>query len=190
MKVTLKEFKERLQADLSVRGNPGIILLAKDPIARFHFYLRLVEFLQNKTALLPFYIFIKYLFLRISRSLSFSIPPNTLGKGVYLPHWGTIVVNSKAYVSDYSVINTDVVIGRHPSSKSAVPFIGKGVYIGPGVKVFGKVNVGNNCLLGANAVVTKSVDKASIVVGIPGKIVGTVTQAACDEYGLKYFDEK
>jgi serine O-acetyltransferase len=105
--------------------------------------------------LYPFFIIIKVLFLKISIRLGFSIPINTLGKGVHLPHYGTIVVNERSFIGNYSVINVGVDIGRHPTSKGKVPRIGSCVYLGPGVKVFGYVNIDDNAVVGANCVVTK-----------------------------------
>lgn len=49
--------------------------------------------------------------------------------------------------------------------------IGENVYIGPGAKVFGKITIGNNVAIGANAVVTKDVPDNAVVAGIPSKIL-------------------
>ncbi len=190
MKVSFSDFKQNIRADLGVRGNNHMVLLLKDPIARFHLYLRLVEFFQYKKAMLLFYILVKFIFLRSSKNLGFSIPPNTLGKGVYLPHWGTIVVNSKAKVGEYSIINVDVVIGRHPSSKYLVPSIGRSVYIAPGVKIFGDVVVSDNCILAANAVVNKSFPARTMVGGIPAKEIGRVSEKLISDYGMFLYKEK
>ena len=51
--------------------------------------------------------------------------------------------------------------------------IGKGFYIGPGAKIVGKVHIGNNVAIGANAVVTKDRPDNSVVVGIPARIILT-----------------
>lgn len=37
-----------------------------------------------------------------------------------------------------------------------VPVLGDNVYIGPGAKIFGKVQIADGCKVGANAVVNKS----------------------------------
>jgi len=51
------------------------------------------------------------------------------------------------------------------------PIIGDNVYLGPGCCVLGPVVVGNNVVIGANAVVTKDVPDNAIIVGNPGKII-------------------
>ena len=55
--------------------------------------------------------------------------------------------------------------------KMGVPIIGDNVYIGPGAKIIGRVNIGNNAAIGANCVVTKDVPDFGVVVGIPGKVI-------------------
>ncbi|MEH6713883.1 MAG: hypothetical protein V7733_22010 [Paraglaciecola polaris] len=180
-----ERFMETVKADLKSRGQKvSLVKFIIDPITRFHWYMRATEHLLGKTAVKPIFFITKYLFLSLSRKLSFSIPINTLGKGVYIPHYGYIVVNSKAYVGENSVLNVGVCIGRHPSSKDLVPTIGKSVFLAPGVKVFGKVNIGDGCLLGANAVVTKDIPAYKLAVGIPAKIMDDVSPETLSKYGL------
>ena len=56
----------------------------------------------------------------------------------------------------------------------AVPHIGDGVFIGPNVVIQGPVTIGNNCIILANSVVTKSFKSGLIVGGVPAKAVGNV----------------
>lgn len=52
------------------------------------------------------------------------------------------------------------------------PHIGNNVWIGPGAKLFGKINIADNCQIGANAVVNKTFDiPGSVIVGCPAKVV-------------------
>lgn len=177
---------EYIKADVEARGQTlSLYYFFTDSITRFHWYLRTLELLQKKLLLSPLYIILKFLFLRLSQRLGFSVPINTIGKGVYFPHYGTIVINSKAKIGDYSVINVDVVVGRHPESKLHVPKIGKSVYIAPGVKLFGDIEIGDNCIIGANSVVTKSMPVRKVIVGVPGVIVSSVTNKMIVDYGFK-----
>lgn len=51
-----------------------------------------------------------------------------------------------------------------------VPVLGDNVYIGPGAKIFGKIQIADGCKVGANAVVNKSfLVKKSILVGVPAQ---------------------
>ena len=53
-------------------------------------------------------------------------------------------------------------------SRAGVPTIGDNVYLGPGARVFGKISIGNNVKIGANAVVYKDIPDNAIVVLDPG----------------------
>lgn len=46
-----------------------------------------------------------------------------------------------------------------------MPTIKSGTTISSGAKIIGDIIIGNNCIIGANAVVTKSVPNNSVVVG-------------------------
>lgn len=56
-------------------------------------------------------------------------------------------------------------------------FVGSHTFIGARAIIMPGVRIGSNCVIGAGSIVTKSIPDNSIVVGIPGKIIGT-----CDEY--------
>jgi len=175
--MTFKECIEVIECDLRSRKQPlAVATLVKDPIARFHLYLRLTEYLGRRGRS-PLYYIVKWLFLRLSRLLGFSIPENTLGRGVYLPHYGTIVVNSKAVVGDYCVLNSGVVIGRHPVSKRDVPTLGVGVFVGPGAKVFGAISLASCSVIGANSVVTKDVSSQEFWAGAPATLKRSISES-------------
>ena len=48
---------------------------------------------------------------------------------------------------------------------------GNNVYIGPGAKIIGSIKIGNNSVIGANAVVTNDVPEGVTVGGIPARII-------------------
>lgn len=52
-----------------------------------------------------------------------------------------------------------------------VPVIGDNVRISAGARILGPVRIGNNVIIGANAVVVKDVPDNCIVAGIPAKII-------------------
>ena len=62
--------------------------------------------------------------------------------------------------------------GGRGTDQYGVPKIGDYVWIGPGAKIFGKIRIGNNVSIGANAVVSKDIPDNAIVVGNPERIVG------------------
>ena len=60
-------------------------------------------------------------------------------------------------------MNVDVNIGMGGS------IIGDDCYISPGVKIVKPVRIGNNVVIGANAVVNKDIPDNTMVAGIPAK---------------------
>ena len=104
-----------------------------------------------------------------------SIPYNTeIGPGLYIGHFGGIIVNHGAKIGCNCNINHDVTIGATYGGKcSGTPTIMNNVYLGPGSKIIGGISLGNHAAVGANCVVTKSVPDYGVVVGIPGEVVST-----------------
>lgn len=62
--------------------------------------------------------------------------------------------------------------------------IGDNVNIGINVIIMPGVKIGNNCIIGAGAVVTKNIPDNSIAVGVPARVIETV-----DEYYNKKKDK-
>ena len=50
--------------------------------------------------------------------------------------------------------------------------IGNGVFVASGAIILGKSHIGNNCIVAAGAVVTKSFPDHSIIAGIPARLIG------------------
>lgn len=100
-------------------------------------------------------------------------PGATLGHGIFIDHATGVVIGETAEVGDDVTIYHGVTLGgsgkeigkRHPT-------IGKRVTIGAGAKVLGAIRIGDDSRIGANAVVTKEVPASSVVVGVPGQIIG------------------
>ena len=57
------------------------------------------------------------------------------------------------------------------SNATDAPVLLDNVQVKAGAKIIGKVTVGNNCIVGANAVVVKDVPDNCTVVGVPAYIV-------------------
>jgi serine O-acetyltransferase len=107
-------------------------------------------------------------FRLLSIYLGFTIPPNTCGPGLTLNHWGTIVISPEARIGANARINVCVNIGLKDGK---APQIGDNVYIGPGAKLFGGIQLGHNVQIGANAVVNKSFPDDSVLVGVPARAI-------------------
>lgn len=101
------------------------------------------------------------------------IPCETIiGTGLYIGHFGGIVVNDKAVIGNNCNLSHGVTIGQaNRGVRKGCPEIGNCVYIGPGAKIIGAIKVGSNVAIGANCVVTKDICDEAVVVGIPGKVI-------------------
>jgi acetyltransferase-like isoleucine patch superfamily enzyme len=137
---------------------------------------------------------------RISPPSSIQVGPECqLGVGVELNPWGgRISIGRDVFVGPYVVIygHGGVTIGDHSlismhccivSSNHTISErgsiirhepdillptrIGSDAWLGAGVKVLGGVTIGDGCVVGAGAVVTKDLPPYSIAVGIPAKVV-------------------
>lgn len=112
------------------------------------------------------------LYLHFSLKLGFDIPPNTCGKGLVIHHHGCIVINGNARLGDYCVLQQGVNIGQGYCSED-VPIIGNHVWIGPGAKIYGKINIADGIAIGANSVVNQSFDERDIcIAGVPARKIG------------------
>lgn len=99
-------------------------------------------------------------------------PETEIGPGLYIGHFGGIVVASTAHIGRNCNLSQCVTIGVAATTrKQGHPVIGDNVYIGSGAKIIGPVTIGNNCAIGANAVVTKDIPSHSTAVGIPAKVI-------------------
>ena len=117
--------------------------------------------------------FLKYYLYRKSIKFGIQIPTGVkIGKGFYIGHWGGIVVNTNVIIGDNCNISHNVTLGGAQRGKrKGTPIIGHHVYIGPGAKLIGKIHIGNNVAIGANAVVLSDIPDNSVVVGIPARVV-------------------
>lgn len=97
------------------------------------------------------------------------IPINTrIAGGLLLPHPNGIVIYPDACIGPNCLIFQQVTIGTR--GRGGAPWIGGHVEIGAGAKILGPVKIGNNAMIGANAVVLSDVPDACIAVGVPAVV--------------------
>ena len=92
-----------------------------------------------------------------------------IGGGLFIQHGFSTIISPKR-IGDNCWINQQVTIGYAKTADDS-PVIGNNVKISAGAIVIGDITVGDNCTIGANAVVTKNVPPNCTVVGNPGYIV-------------------
>ena len=96
-----------------------------------------------------------------------------IGHNVHIWNFDRVVVGR------FCMIAADVTIsnGWHDKS-SLVPAsgpttIGHGVWIGTCARIVGSVNIGDNAVIGAGALVIRDIPPNSIAVGVPARVIGT-----------------
>ena len=98
-------------------------------------------------------------------------PAAKIGRGLFIDHGMGVVIGETAVVGTDVTLFQGVTLGgtgkqrgkRHPN-------IGNRVVVGAGAKVLGNITVGDDSMIGANAVVVRDVPPHSTVVGVPGHV--------------------
>jgi serine O-acetyltransferase len=99
-------------------------------------------------------------------------PGASIGRRFFIDHGMGVVIGETAVIGDDVLMYHQVTLGgtslervkRHPT-------VGNNVLIGMGAKLVGAITIGDNCKIGANAVVNKDIPPNCTVVGVPGRIV-------------------
>ena len=101
-----------------------------------------------------------------------SLPAHAqIGKGLYIGHFGNIIVHPDTVMGERCALSQGVTIGVLGGDRPGVPRIGNDVYIGAGAKILGPVTIGDGAVIGANAVVIDDVPAGATAVGVPARII-------------------
>lgn len=105
--------------------------------------------------------------LAIKYGVELGSNPN-IGRNLKLEHFQGIVIGNDVVIGNDCTLYQQVTLGQ---KNGKYPIIGDGVVIFAGAKVIGNVNIGNDSIIGANAVVLKDVKSNKCAVGIPAKVI-------------------
>ena len=95
-----------------------------------------------------------------------------IGSGLYIGHFGGIVVNAAVVIGNNCNLSQGVTLGQvNRGLKAGCPSIGNNVYIGPGAKIIGRIQIGDDAAVGANAVVVDDVPPHAVVGGVPARVI-------------------
>lgn len=169
------ELKEYLQADLYRYGGAQAncyflkALSPSLPAFRYTYLLRHAAAFPKHTGRGLFY---RVLLRHYSYQYGFQIWPNTrIGKGFYIGHLGTVVINGMAELGDNCTITHLVTVGQaNRGEKKGCPKIGNMVWIGAGAVVVGNIAIGDNVLIAPNSYVNFDVPGNSVVSGNPAVV--------------------
>ncbi|MGD2087771.1 MAG: acyltransferase [Candidatus Aminicenantes bacterium] len=103
-----------------------------------------------------------------------------IGKNCFLDLKDEIVIKDNVTVSMGSKILTHLDMGKSGLSKKYPPVqksvvINNNCFIGTGVAVLMGVELGENCVVTAGSIVTKSFPANSLIAGVPGKLVKSLS---------------
>lgn len=99
-------------------------------------------------------------------------PGAVIGKRFVIDHGVGVVIGETAVIGDDVLVYHGVTLGgktldpvkRHPT-------VGDRVIIGAGAKLIGNIQIGNDCAVGANAVVTKDMPAGTVAVGVNARLL-------------------
>jgi serine O-acetyltransferase len=91
-----------------------------------------------------------------------------------LIHPGVCILHGQVVIDGFVEIHSGTVIAPFTSigllaNDIAGPTIERGVRVGTGARVLGKLHIGEYAVIGANAVVTRDVEAHTTVVGVPAR---------------------
>lgn len=133
----------------------------------YNFYRLANYFYRKKIPFIPKLIFALQ-FLIFNSAVPFQC---TIGKRTKFGYRGiAVVIHKRAVIGEDCHIGSGVTIGG-TSKKFEVPVIGNRVQISTGAKILGPVKIGDDVIIGANAVVLHDIPSNSVAVGIPAKVI-------------------
>lgn len=154
-----RSIKDRIKETVLIGGGKTMVIKYLYRLRRYAYYYnnhkKLVSF-NSVMMLLE-----RYKLNKLAVRLGFSIGTNSLGYGVVIPHYGTIVVNDDARIGNYAVLHTCTCIAGGDKE------IGDGFYLSTGSQVVGAVKVGEGVTVAAHSLVNKSFKGNTLLVGAP-----------------------
>jgi serine O-acetyltransferase len=148
-----------------------------EPGFRFTYYLRKVAFYskRKKSFGIFAYIYNRTLFHHYRFKYGFDISPTTsIGPGLYIGHFGGVVISPDAILGSNINIAQGVTIGaagRGP--RTGAPTLEDRVWVGANAIIVGKVTIGHDALIAPGAYVNFDVPSMAVILGNPGKVVSS-----------------
>ena len=107
---------------------------------------------------------------KLGLAVGIEIPVGKAEAGIRIAHTGVIL---NGQVGEGCVFHGNNVLGnKRTGDSNSVPKLGKKVDVGVGAIIIGKVEIADNCVIGAGAVVTKSfLTPGAVIVGVPAKAI-------------------
>ncbi|QDU72981.1 serine O-acetyltransferase [Mucisphaera calidilacus] len=120
----------------------------------------------------PLTLVYRFLFVVSEWVLGVHLPYTTrVGRRVRIEHFGGLILVARS-IGDDTVIRQNTTFGALDDARvGQYPVIGSRVEIGCGVAILGPVRVGDDAVIGANAVVVRDVEAGAVVGGVPARVI-------------------
>ncbi len=103
-------------------------------------------------------------------------PGAKIGRRLFIDHGMGVVIGETSEIGDDCLIYKGVVLGGTTlERKKRHPTLGNRVIIGSNSTVLGAITIGDGARIGSGSVVVKPVPAGATVVGVPGRIVESLT---------------
>lgn len=121
----------------------------------------------------PFSVLYRMMFRKVRNGYGIELPYSAkVGRRVIIEHQSAIVIHGNCVIGDDCVIRQGCTLGnRYLDRLDEAPILGDRVNVGAGAKILGRVRIGNDACIGANAVVLSDVGTGETAIGIPAKIL-------------------
>jgi serine O-acetyltransferase len=147
----------------------------RQPGFRFTYYLRKVAFYSTKKKSLGIfgYVYNRLLYHHYRFKYGFDISPATsIGPGLYIGHFGGVVISPYAVLGANINIAQGVTIGATSRGKRVgAPTLEDRVWVGAHAIIVGKVTIGRGALIAPGAYVNFDVPAEAVILGNPGQVV-------------------
>jgi serine O-acetyltransferase len=111
-----------------------------------------------------------------------------VGRNFVIDHFGGIIISGYTRFGDNCRIRNGVCVGLRRIEEPCAPVIGNNVDIGAGAKLLGNITIGDNVLIGANAVVITDVPDNCVAMGVPAVIRPRRDRVGRDAANSRSFD--
>jgi serine O-acetyltransferase len=103
-------------------------------------------------------------------------PGAKIGKRLFIDHVMGVVIGETTEIGDDCLIYKGVVLGGTAlEKKKRHPTLGNRVIVGSNSTILGAITIGDGARIGSGSVVIKSVPAGATVVGVPGRVVESMT---------------
>lgn len=135
---------------------------------KYLFFLRMARYSKNKVIVW----FSRLMLYFLGYRYGFQIPRQThIGPGLFIGHFGTLVVSTHAKIGSNCNLAHNVTIGAARGRRAGAPALGDSVWVGTGAVLVGNITIGSDVMIAPNAFVNFDVPDHSLVIGNPAQII-------------------